>query len=261
MNTHAFQEKILSWYAEHRRDLPWRRTADPYAIIVSEVMLQQTQVDRVVPYYERWLSRFPDFSSLSSASPSEVLSLWSGLGYNSRGLRLQKLASVVVEKYGGKLPASYDALLSLPGIGPYTAGAVMAFAFNEPAPVIDTNVRRVLIHELSLPGDISPSELSSVAVSCIPPGKSRLWHNALMDYGALFATARATGVKPLSKQSRFDGSSRQVRGAVVRMLVAEGKVPYGRVKKAFDRADLDDILSKMEKDGVVVREGKTLRLP
>ncbi len=252
MDVAAFQQKILSFYSGEKRDLPWRRTTDPYCILVSEVMLQQTQVDRVIPYYEKWIARWPTFGDLAVAEKSELLAYWSGLGYNSRPIRLQKLAQRVVEL--DSFPTDRDELLKLPGIGPYTAGAVLAFAFNLEVPCVDTNIRRVLIHELGLSEDISAKELEEIALSCVPKGKAREWYNALMDYGAMVKTARKTGIKSTSRQSTFEGSSRQIRGKVLRLLLAEKKMSYDGLMQRIEDVRLDDVLKGMIKDGVVVED-------
>ncbi|MBS3128811.1 A/G-specific adenine glycosylase [Candidatus Woesearchaeota archaeon] len=245
------QTKILSWYAKNKRDLPWRKTTDPYKILISEVMLQQTQVDRVIPYYERWLKQFPDFKSLAKAEKAMLLQHWSGLGYNNRALRLQQLAQIITERYHNKMPENEEALLALPGIGPYTAHAILAFAFNKEVPVLDTNIRRVLIHELKLKENTEPERLRKIAKEIIPKNKSRIWHNALMDYGALIVTAKKTGIASLSKQSKFEGSPRQVRGAIIRLLLKEKKLSLKRIQKEFPHPQLKTIVEKMEKEGMV----------
>ncbi|MFH1409037.1 MAG: Fe-S cluster assembly protein HesB [Nanoarchaeota archaeon] len=245
------QAKILRWYSLHKRDLPWRKTKDPYAILVSEIMLQQTQVDRVIPYHHRFLKRFPDFGTLSLAKPATVLTYWSGLGYNRRAIMLHRLAKAVVNEHHGELPKTFDQLVSLPGIGPYTACAVLAFAHNQPVPVIDTNIRRVLIHELELDPDISMKELEKIAIKAIPKGKSRVWHNALMDYGAMVMTAKKTGIRPVSAQPSFKGSDREVRGYIIRELVKGKTVSSHWVQKAFPDKDVLPIIVKMEKEGII----------
>lgn len=255
-----FQSTVLDWYALNKRDLPWRNTTDPYEILVSEIMLQQTQVDRVIPYYKRFLKQFPDFVSLSLGDKTTVLSLWSGLGYNNRVLRLQKLAGVVVEKYDGRLPCDEEVLLSLPGIGPYTAHAVMAFAFNEEVPVLDTNIRRVLIHAFSLDEEMSVDALRDLAFSLVPLGRSCEWHNALMDYGAMVLTARKTGIESLSKQPKFEGSTRQVRGGMVKYLLSEKESSIENLKELFVHEKFDSILLKMQKDGLVVVENDVVKI-
>tara|TARA_Y100000310_G_scaffold247779_1_gene253477 strand:- start:548 stop:1318 length:771 start_codon:yes stop_codon:yes gene_type:complete len=246
-----FQFKILSWYEKNRRELPWRRTKNPYYILVSEMMLQQTQVDRVIPKYEAWLQAFPSLKTLAIASKEEVLQLWSGLGYNNRALRLQQLAQLLKDK---PFPQTEEELLALPGIGPYTARAILAFAFNKEVPVVDTNIRRVLIHELKLQENISEKELEEVALQQIPQGKSRLWHNALMDYGSLEKTARKTGIKPLSTQPTFEGSERQTRGKVVRALLQRKKLSMEELQELCDHPNLSSILEKMEKDELITNK-------
>jgi A/G-specific adenine glycosylase len=177
----TIQSNILTRYAQEGRSLPWREIQDPYAIHISEVMLQQTQVDRVIPYFHQWMKDFPDYATLAQASKSELLSHRSGLGFNSRAVRLQQCAKEVVTHYQGQLPKERSLLMKLPGIGPYTSAAIMAFAWNMPVPVIDTNIRRVLIFLYKLPETIAPSALEAFAQELIPEGQSRNWHNALMD--------------------------------------------------------------------------------
>ena len=254
------QQKILLWYKKNKRDFPWRKTKDPYAILISEMMLQQTQADRVVDYYKLFLKKFPSFQSLAKAKKKTLLRHWSGLGYNNRVLRLKELANSVVTEHKGRLPADEDALLALPGIGPYTAHAVLAFAFNKEVPVLDTNIRRVLIHELGLKESMPLDKLKEIALAAVPKGKSRLWHNALMDYGALVLTARKTGIKPLSMQGKFLGSARWVRGQVMKMLVRGEKVTIDSALRKFRRKDLYTILEKMEKDGLIKVTGNMVSI-
>ena len=256
----AFQAKVLNFYATQGRTLPWRNTQEPYLILVSEVMLQQTQVDRVIPYYSRFLEHYPTVEHLANAEQSEVLRLWSGLGYNSRALRLCSAAQAIVANHAGSFPKDYLALTSLPGIGDYTAKAILAFAFNQEVPVIDTNIRRVLLAEFPGYGTASSSALKSLANSLIPPGRSRDWHNALMDYGALVLTAKKTGIAPLSKQSTFKGSDRQIRGDLVRQLLKSGSLSVAEAQALYHKPKLEQILEKLEKDGILLRDASTLRL-
>jgi A/G-specific adenine glycosylase len=187
-----FQQRLLKWYARHGRDLPWRRTSDPYHILVSEVMLQQTQVDRVIPKYHQFVGRYPSFETLASAPVKEVKRLWYPLGYNIRPERLHSIACETVERYGGQLPNDHDQLLSFKGIGRYTAGAIRSFAFNEDAPILDTNVIRVLHRVFIAKGD--PKKLTvklwRLAEMLIPRGKGYDFNQALMDFGATCCTAR-----------------------------------------------------------------------
>lgn len=199
----SFQSKILEFYQQNRRSFPWRMTTDRYAIMVSEVMLQQTQADRVARRFPLWLERFPDVQTLASASLREVLDAWSGLGYNSRGQRLHRAAAMIVEQFDGRVPADPAHLIELPGIGAYTSRSIPVFADNLDLAAVDTNIRRVLIHELNLPESITPKALMAVAEEVLPKGRSRDWHNALMDYGAMELTSKKTGIAPLTRQSTF----------------------------------------------------------
>lgn len=256
----AFQEKILSWYEHHKRDLPWRSTQDPYQILVSEIMLQQTQVDRVVPYYQQWMQRFPNVLLLAEASKEDVLRVWSGLGYNSRALNLHRCAQVLVAHHHAHVPEKEQDLLALPGIGPYTAHAILAFAFNKRVPVLDTNIRRVLIHEFKLSEDISLSALQALAYQLIPERKSRIWHNALMDYGALVLTTKTTGIKPLSKQSLFKGSDRWVRGSIVKKLLEKKQLSVRELEQEFPSNQLARVLTKMKQQNIIQQTGERIHL-
>ncbi len=182
---HSFQKHILSWWKKNKRDLPWRQTRDPYRILVSELMLQQTQVSRVVPKYHEFLKRFPAVSDLAGASPAEVLRFWKGMGYNRRALYLHNTAKKIVSEYNSTFPVSEKQLSGLPGLGIYTVRALLVFAFEKEVPVIDTNIRKIITHFFF--DDIPQKEnaIEDVAVQLIPRGKSWEWHQALMDYGAI----------------------------------------------------------------------------
>jgi A/G-specific adenine glycosylase len=189
------QRRLLQWYRRHgRSELPWRTARDPYRTVVSEFMLAQTQVERVVPKFEDFVARFSGFASLASATVADVLREWKGLGYNSRAVRLRSLAQDVVGRYGGNLPAEREQLRMLPGIGPYTAAAVRAFAFDIDDAPIDTNVRRIvnrLFFGLEYPHRAAPRELDARARELVPPGRAHDWNSALMDLGSSICTARA----------------------------------------------------------------------
>jgi A/G-specific adenine glycosylase len=186
---------LLAWYARHGRTwLPWRTTRDPYLIVVSEFMLQQTQVERVIPLYEAFVARFPSFAALAAADAADVVRAWRGLGYNSRAMRLHALARAVAERHDGTLPDATDALLALPGIGPYTAAAVRAFAFERDVAALDVNLRRV-IHRVLLGVEHPPlagaRELDALALGAVASGRAHDWNSSLMDLGATVCTARS----------------------------------------------------------------------
>ncbi len=238
-----FRRIIYDNYQSAGRPFPWRETEDPYAILVSEIMLQQTQTDRVVPKYLAFLEMFPDFPALANAPLNDVLMMWQGLGYNRRGKALRDIAQMVVERFGGVLPDKYDDLLGLPGIGPYTAGAVCAFAFNQPVVFMDTNIRRVFIHFFFPDQEkVKDKEIELIVEQTLDRKQPREWYSALMDYGALFKKKgsrqkRGGGegeVNPnrrsahYTRQSKFEGSDRQIRGAILReLLKASGEKEGG----------------------------------
>ena len=186
----SFKRRLLAWYRTAGRDLPWRRTRDPYRVLVSEFMLQQTQVSRVLSYYDRFLARYPSVQSLARARPRAVREAWDGLGYYRRSANLRRLAAEVVRRHGGSIPADAQQLLRLPGVGPYTAGAVAAFAFEQPVPAVDTNVRRVLSRAFSCR---TAKEARTTASALQPTRGKTAWafNQALMELGALVCTARA----------------------------------------------------------------------
>ena len=246
-----FQQKILDRYLDHKRSLPRRDTFDPYRVLVSEVMSQQTQVERVVPKFEKFVSTLPRLSDLAIVDKTTLLSLRSGLWFNSRALRLQQTAHIINTDYDGIVPNNREILITLPGIWPYTSASICAFAYNMPEPVVDTNIRRVLIHELWLDITISPSDLEDVARMCIPVDRSNDRHNALMDYGSLVATASATGIKPTSKQSKFKWSDREVKWWTLKQLVDWNKLSEGIIAKKFPDKAIKSILMDMQKDGLI----------
>jgi A/G-specific adenine glycosylase len=222
---------LLEWYAREGRDLPWRRTRDPYAVLVAEVMLQQTQVERVIPKWHAWLARFPTFQHLAAASRADAVRAWQGLGYNLRAVRLHAIAQQVVEGYGGRLPGRVEELLALKGIGRYTAGAVACFAFEQPVAMVDTNVRRVVSRVFGT------DEPDALAEALVPGQAAYAWNQALMDLGATVCTARRPMclVCPLRAECAAAGRARAVREAPSAYVVAreraaaEGRARRGRV--------------------------------
>jgi A/G-specific adenine glycosylase len=259
-----FQQHILTWYETFKRDLPWRGDPDPYHILVSEVMLQQTQVDRVIPKYHAFLERFPTLRSLANASTADVLRQWQGLGYNRRALNLKRAAVVAVERHGGELPRSVPELEALPGIGKYTARAVASFAFDMQVPVVDTNVRRVLSGWIGR--DLSDRETWELAGRILPEGQAADWNQALMDYGALVkkATPRRTG-KPAES---FGSSNRFWRGRIVDVLRQHGQVSMEGLLEELPYPDRDEqrvrgLVLALHEEGMVEYnvEREDVRLP
>jgi A/G-specific adenine glycosylase len=189
-----FRQRLLNWYRRHGRDLPWRKTSDPYHILVSEIMLQQTQVDRVLPKYAEWLDRYPSFEALAAAPESDVTRTWYPLGYNIRPKRLQSIAREAVERYDGQLPSDEETLLSFKGIGAYTAGAIRSFAFRERAAILDTNVARVLFRVFIGKGDLKSHAMKrhlwTVSETMVPRRHVFDFNQALMDFGAMVCVAR-----------------------------------------------------------------------
>jgi A/G-specific adenine glycosylase len=282
------RDALLAWGETNLRDLPWRRTRDPWAVLVSEVMAQQTGVDRVIPHYERFLARFPTASDCAAGPAGEVVRLWTGLGYNRRALNLHRCARAVVERHAGTLPDELPALLALPGVGPYTARAVLAFAYEREVGVVDTNVGRVLARWAGRPLRRAEAQVRSDAL--VPPGRAWAWNQALMELGGTvcvprrprcatcpvrggcaWATAELAPPDPAdgsagvsTAQARYEGSDRQGRGRLVEALCRD-PVPVreaGAVMGwADDPARAERVLAGMVADGLVVPDGDVLRLP
>jgi len=248
-----FHNKIFDFYRLNRRSFPWRESTDRYTVMISEIMLQQTQAERVVPKFEAWLQHFPDVATLASAQLKEVLAMWSGLGYNSRAVRLHRTASIIVERFAGVVPPTPELLKTLPGIGEYTSRSIPVFADNFDAAAVDTNIRRIIIHEFMLSEDISPFNLQQTAEALLPQGRSREWHNALMDYGALLLTSKQSGIRSLGRQSKFHGSKRWYRGQLVRDLVRSEVLFLEDIKAKYGDCpwNLDEIIGDLIAEGVV----------
>lgn len=214
-----FRRNLLAWYRRHGRDLPWRTTDDPYHILVSEVMLQQTQVERVLPKYHEWLDKYPSFEALAEADPQQVAETWYPLGYNVRPRRLHSIAREAVEKYGGQLPSDAATLLSFKGIGAYTAGAIRAFAFRQRAAILDTNVARVLFRVFVGRGapksHAMTKRLWAISAVMVPHRHAFDFNQALMDFGATVCTARtpACGACPMRRMCRTGSSGSALRAS------------------------------------------------
>ncbi|HSW64445.1 MAG TPA: winged helix-turn-helix transcriptional regulator [Dissulfurispiraceae bacterium] len=219
----SFRRTVRAFYQKNRRDMPWRETADPYHIVVSEIMLQQTQVERVHDKYLFFVKALPDFSSLAQAPLQQVLALWQGLGYNRRAIALKKIAGLIISQFDGELPSSVDMLRRLPGIGHATASSIAAFAFNVPTAFIETNIRRVFIHHFFDDRlDVHDSEIMPLVSAALDRRNPREWYYALMDYGSALKKQIPNPNRRsvhYVRQSRFEGSSRQKRGAVLKFLL------------------------------------------
>lgn len=256
----AFGEEVLGHYREHGRAMTWRETRDPYAVLVSEVMLQQTQVSRVEDKYAEFLAAFPDFDALASAPLAAVLDVWSGLGYNRRALNLKRLAEIVVAEHGGRLPEDPVVLATLPGIGKATASAVATYAFGAYAPFIETNVRAVFLHHFFADAeDVPDSGLRPLVEETWDREDPRAWGYALMDYGTHLKRTVANPSRRSrhhARQSRFEGSDRQARGAFLRALVRTGALDSEVLgqEAGVDAPRAERILEDLEREGFVVRE-------
>lgn len=275
MTQKEFVKLVYSYYKTNgRHDLPWRTPAlkphkdgslDPYKIMVSEFMLQQTQVDRVIPKYKAFLKRFPNARILTKASLGEVLAQWSGLGYNRRARFLKHAAESVLKEYSGAFPQEKSQLVALPGIGNYTAGAIRVFAFDKPDVFLETNIRSVYIHHFfPKRKTVDDRELLALVEKTLDHENPRKWYSALMDYGShLKSTAKNPTRKSSNykRQSAFDGSIRQIRGKVLKYMIKNESLPFEKmsfIEKDPERARL--ALLGLLKDGLIKKVGKYYRL-
>lgn len=254
-----FTEKVWEYYREFgRHGLPWRVDTSPYSILVSEIMLQQTQVARVLPKYEHFLKQFPDLAGLARAPLGEVLMAWSGLGYNRRAKYLHQAAQTIIKQHGGKFPSRASDLISLPGIGKNTAGAIMAYAYNEPAVFIETNIRTVFIHHFfDDQFEVPDTELVDLVTRTLDEQHPREWYWALMDYGSFLK--RTTGSrnqqsKHYNKQPAFTGSRRQIRGKVIRLLTTTS-YDYDELNEVLQDSRLGEVLESLTSEGLIQKEG------
>ncbi len=264
MNSEEFQEIVWQKGRELYRDMPWRVNTDPYFVLVSELMLQQTQVDRVIPKFHQFMTAFSTIQTLASASLAEVLVLWSGLGYNRRAKFLHEAAKKIVSEYDGHLPDSMDLLVQLPGVGPNTAGAILAYSFNHPVVFVETNIRTVYFYHL-FDGQqlISDKELKEKVAETVDREHPREWYWALMDYGSFLKKQGAGQIdrsKHYKKQGPLKGSLREVRGIILKLL-AEGELTQ---KELAARLPQDErflqALMDLESEKLISRTGDRLHL-
>jgi len=274
------RDAVLAWFDASGRIFAIREARDPYAILVSEVMAQQTQISRAQEYWTRWMAIFPSLEALACASPADVLRAWAGLGYNRRAINLQRAARVVVAEYGGRLPETVEELERLPGVGPYTARAVAAIAFGAPVTAVDTNVRRVLSRLAFASGVVAPGDLQALADGLLPPDRSAAWTQALMDVGAIFCRSRrpvcdacpvrawcqfaAAGdaerpARPSRSRVPFATTSRWLRGRILERLRDADTSAWTVFRDPIgghDPAAITSALVAMARDGLVELDGQ-----
>ncbi|MEI6125767.1 MAG: A/G-specific adenine glycosylase [Pseudomonadota bacterium] len=261
-----FQKLILDHYRKNARDLPWRKTDDPYHILVSELMLQQTQVDRVIPKYTEFIRQFSGVKALAQAPLHRILKAWSGLGYNRRAVSLKKSAAYLAENFHGKIPGTCEELMQLPGIGPYTASAICVFAYNQPLTFIETNIRTVYIH-FFFPGQqsVKDTDILPLVEKTLYTKNPRKWFNALMDYGVLLKKLHANpGRKSAhhTTQSPFKGSDREIRGLIIKTLLelsaCTEKTLMEHVNKEQEK--VKRILQQLQEEGFIQKRGGRIAL-
>jgi A/G-specific adenine glycosylase len=272
----AERKILLDWYRARSNGYPWRRTADPYAVLVSEVMLQQTQASRVAPVFETFLVRFPSVRALARASRPDVIRAWGGLGYVRRAVALHEAARTIVRDHAGRVPAGVGELLSLPGVGPYTASAVASIAFGATVAAVDTNVRRITARYVRglEPDEVGATTLAADAASWVDPVRPGDWNQALMDLGrevcrpaprcqacplasgCRFASTGRRGRRSGRSQPAFEGSLRQVRGRVVATLRERpaASIPVLARAAGFPEARIDAAVERLTRDGIVSKD-------
>ena len=265
-DTRLFRETIREYFQKHGRDFPWRKTRNPYHILVSEIMLQQTQVERVLGKYEQFISAFPDFVSLAQATLQSVLSVWQGLGYNRRAIALQRIAQTVTTEWDGILPSSVDLLVTLPGIGHATASAIAAFAFGKHSVFIETNIRRVFIHFYFHDRDnVKDSEILPLVEKTLVRSDPRRWYYALMDYGAMLKKQLQNPNRKSAhyqKQSPFEGSNRQIRGMALKAILEKPSITEAALLKKLNRdpEQILPVLQDLQKEGFIRKKGKRFHI-
>ncbi len=256
-----FQQKVYDYYHTNKRDFPWRKGITPYKIVVSEIMLQQTQAPRVVEKFKLFIKTFPNFESLAKASFNDILTVWQGLGYNRRAMGLKKLAEIIISEYKGRLPKTPEELVGLPWIGPHTAGSIASYAYNYPSIFIETNIRSIFIHEFF--GDkteVTDTELTPYIEATLDTDQPREWYNALMDYGAMLKETNknpSRRSKHYTKQSKFEGSNRKLRGMILRELT-KGRTTLETLSdlylEEYNESQVTEALHTLTKEGLVTKQ-------
>lgn len=256
-----FRDKIYDYYHDNKRLFPWRSTSDPYFILVSEVMLQQTQTERVRIKYIEFIRRFPTVFSLSNASLRDILTVWQGLGYNRRALYLKKTADIIVQKHRGIIPTSVDVLQQLPGIGYATACAICAFAFGKPVVFIETNIRTVYIHHFfSKRNHVKDEEIMQLVGQTLDIADPRSWYYSIMDYGAMLKKTNTNSSRKSAhhqKQKPFIGSIRQLRGLIVKTLLSAHQMDFVTISKTIniDEKKFKEIVLQLAKEELIQKNG------
>ncbi len=261
-----FRSIIFHYYFGHRREFPWREKITPYRVYISEVMLQQTQTNRVVPKFVDFMAQFPDFQALAEADFRDILRAWKGLGYNRRARYLQESAGLVIDQFGGELPDDPERLRALPGIGPATAASICTFAFNTPRVFIETNIRTVYIHFFFRDSlCVDDRQILPLVEKTVDQEHPREWYYALMDYGVMLKKTLGNlnrRSKHYSKQSRFEGSDRQLRGKILQLLLENSVVRIDDTAAVLDENPerVERVVSSLCSDNLVVREKNRLTL-
>ena len=266
MDATSFQQHIYDYFNKQGRTLPWRSHPTPYNVFISEVMLQQTQVPRVIQKFEEFMKVFPDFATLAKAQLPELLKVWSGLGYNRRALNLKKAAQIIIDQHNGNLPESIQELDALPGIGPATAASIAAFAFNKPVVFIETNVRSVFIHHFFAgQQQVTDTQLLPLVEKTLDRANARKWYSALMDYGSMLKKQQdnpSQKSKHYTKQSKFIGSDRQIRGALLKLFISNPSLTHSQVlaQLPFDASRINIILKDLKEEGFIQEKDTFLSL-
>lgn len=262
-----FNAMLSEFYLKNRRPMPWRDDITPYRVVVSEIMLQQTQVPRVLKKFDEFIQIFPDFAALAQASLEDVLRAWQGLGYNRRAKYLLQIAQEIMNRWDGVVPDDPAVLQTLPGIGAATAGSIVVFTYDRPVVFIETNVRRVFIHHFFQDRvGVSDKEIYPVLTRALDRAHPREWYNSIMDYGTFLAGAIENPNRRSSHyavQSKFSGSDREIRGRILKILLEEGpaagEIIYQKIQSEKERTDR--ILGQMIHEGLLIRDGSLIRFP
>jgi A/G-specific adenine glycosylase len=266
MNKKEFCETIYSYYEKEGRQFPWRKKTDPWGVMVSEFMLQQTQTDRVAVYWSRFVKKWPDPPSLAKASLEDAMKEWNGLGYNRRCYYLKDCARRITKEFDGEVPDNPKHLINLPGIGPYTAGAIPCFAYNRPLVFIETNIRATFLHFLFKDKTgVKDREILPLIAEYLDKRNPRKWYWALMDYGVALKKLTTNPNRRsahYTKQSTFEGSFRQRRGTVIRILVTQGPADLRRLQErsGIEEKDLYPVLEALGKESMVSEKGGVYRI-